>query len=130
MSLAVLAGLLLYSGAAAGEPLGALEPMRSSPALTSKHCASLTAAHRRFDRLDRDGDGVLTQMDLRRRLMGRDRAGRPRQDRLARSLDRNGDGRATRSELPDVTGCSHPMSRLWQGASRGPQSPLPEPTDQ
>jgi Ca2+-binding EF-hand superfamily protein len=58
------------------------------------------ARERLFDRLDRNGDGFLDKDDGSRRLAGRQKA----QERLAElvtQLDKDGDGRVSKSEFVD-----------------------------
>jgi len=74
-------------------------PPASAPPVQGQRCDTDADLDRILSRLDRDGDGILTSADTRQRLMGRDRASRPRLDPLIVRLDRDGDGRVTRAEL-------------------------------
>lgn len=105
--------LSLALGAAATGP-DPRPPSRADPEVDTCPCPALSSQLRAFDRLDRDGDGVLTSQDTRRRYMGRDRGRGRLDDPLQTSLDIDGDGRATRAELTDATDCPGKLREVPQ----------------
>lgn len=74
---------------------------------TAPACTAPGLSETAFDRLDRDGDGVLTLADTRRRWMGRDRGRRAGTDPVLQRLDRDGDGRVSRQEITRLAPACH-----------------------
>lgn len=83
--------------ATTARPAPSAAPAPATP--TTASCADPRLSGATFDRLDRDGDGVLTRADTRRRWMGRARANRAGVDPVLHRLDRDGDGRVSRAEI-------------------------------
>lgn len=92
---------------------------------SARTCPGASEALAHFDRLDRNRDGTLTTVDLRRREIRRDRPRIALTDRLAQRLDLNGDGRAERQELlslwpcPGRTSATHPEEACSQSIAGG-----------